>query len=83
MKLIIGSAAIALVFVGVPAAADAKGCIKGALVGGVAGHYVAHHGILGAAAGCIVGHHEASRAARQNQDSQRHPPSQGSTNYRY
>jgi hypothetical protein len=34
-----------------------KVCIKGAIVGGVAGH----HGVLGAAAGCIVGHHEAKR----------------------
>jgi uncharacterized protein YcfJ len=42
-------------------AADAKGCIKGAIVGGVAGH-MAGHGKLGAAAGCVVGHHEANKA---------------------
>nr|WP_085973445.1 hypothetical protein [Bradyrhizobium japonicum] len=41
--------------------ADAKGCIKGAIVGGVAGH-IAGHGKLGAAAGCVVGHHEANKA---------------------
>ena len=41
--------------------ADAKGCIKGAIVGGVAGH-MAGHGKLGAAAGCVVGHHEANKA---------------------
>jgi uncharacterized protein YcfJ len=41
-------------------AADAKGCIKGAIVGGVAGH-MAGHGKLGAAAGCVVGHHEANK----------------------
>ncbi|MEH6953126.1 hypothetical protein V4R08_18155 (plasmid) [Nitrobacter sp. NHB1] len=40
--------------------AEAKGCIKGAIVGGVAGH-VAGHGKLGAAAGCVVGHHEANK----------------------
>jgi uncharacterized protein YcfJ len=40
--------------------ADAKGCIKGALVGGVAGH-MAGHGKLGAAAGCVIGHHEANK----------------------
>lgn len=40
--------------------AEAKGCIKGAVVGGVAGH-MAGHGKLGAAAGCVVGHHEASK----------------------
>ncbi len=39
----------------------AKGCIKGAIVGGVAGS-VAGHGKLGAAAGCVIGHHEANKA---------------------
>jgi uncharacterized protein YcfJ len=39
----------------------AKGCIKGAIVGGVAGS-TAGHGKLGAAAGCVVGHHEANKA---------------------
>src|SRR5689334_24649770 len=47
-------------------AANAKGCIKGALVGGTAGHFVGHHGILGAAAGCLVGHHYANKHARMN-----------------
>jgi len=40
--------------------APARGCIKGALVGGVAGHY-AHHTFLGAAAGCVAGRHLANR----------------------
>ena len=40
--------------------AEAKGCIKGAIVGGAAGH-MAGHGKLGAAAGCVVGHHEANK----------------------
>jgi len=44
-----------------PAAVEAKGCIKGAIVGGIAGHYAVHHGLLGAAAGCVVGRHEAKR----------------------
>jgi hypothetical protein len=47
--------------------ADAKGCIKGALVGGVAGHYTVHHGFLGAAAGCLIGRHEAKKRARLQQ----------------
>lgn len=38
----------------------AKGCIKGAIVGGVAGSTVGH-GKLGAIAGCVVGHHEANK----------------------
>jgi uncharacterized protein YcfJ len=40
--------------------AGAKGCIKGAIVGGVAGH-LAGHGKVGAAAGCVIGHHEANK----------------------
>ncbi|GAN76025.1 hypothetical protein [Acidisphaera rubrifaciens] len=41
------------------------GCLTGAVVGGVAGHMV-HHGVLGAAAGCAVGHHHA-KVAQQRQ----------------
>jgi hypothetical protein len=52
----IGTAmALAIALVLAPSVSQAKGCIKGALVGGVAGHYAGHHGLLGAAAGCIVG----------------------------
>jgi outer membrane lipoprotein SlyB len=46
----------------------AKGCIKGAIVGGAAGSTVGH-GKLGAAAGCVVGHHEANKA-----DAEKTPP---------
>jgi hypothetical protein len=42
-------------------AANAKGCLKGAAVGGVAGHFAHHHGVLGAAAGCAIGHHRANK----------------------
>ena len=45
--------------------AEAKGCLKGAAVGGVAGHVAGHHGILGAAAGCAVGHHETAQKAKE------------------
>ena len=45
--------------------AAAKGCIKGAIVGGAAG-YVAGHGKLGAAAGCVIGHHEANKPDANN-----------------
>jgi hypothetical protein len=48
-------------------AANAAGCVKGAIVGGVAGHYLANHGWLGAAAGCLIGRHEANRSARVRQ----------------
>lgn len=43
--------------VAVPQQAGAVGCLSGAAVGGVAGHFAGHHGLLGAAAGCAVGHH--------------------------
>jgi hypothetical protein len=46
-------------------AANAAGCLKGAAVGGVAGHFAGRHGVLGAGAGCVIGHHEASKHARQ------------------
>lgn len=45
--------------------ANAAGCLKGAAVGGVAGHFAGHHGVLGAGAGCVIGHHEASKHAHQ------------------
>jgi hypothetical protein len=49
--------------------AEARGCVKGALVGGVAGHVAGHHGFLGAAAGCAIAHHEASKKDKtQNPD---------------
>lgn len=51
-------------------AADAKGCIKGALIGGTAGHFAGHHGYLGAAAGCLIGRHEAAKHARERQRQQ-------------
>jgi hypothetical protein len=47
--------------------AQAAGCLKGAVVGGAAGHLAGHHGILGAGAGCVIGHHEANKHARQQQ----------------
>lgn len=35
--------------------------MKGAVVGGVAGHYAGHHAVVGAVGGCIVGHHMAKK----------------------
>ena len=56
------AAAASLTLVGTPALA--KGCLKRAAVGGVAGHYAGHHAVMGAAAGCSYGHHRAKVAAR-------------------
>lgn len=48
------------------APAEAKGCLKGAAVGGVGGHFVGKsHAVAGAAIGCAVGHHRAKVAARK------------------
>ena len=44
----------------------AKGCLKGAAVGGVAGHFMGKgHAVAGAAIGCVVGHHRAKVAAKK------------------
>jgi hypothetical protein len=66
--LAIGAVTMALSF-GVDAAL-AKGCIKGAVVGGIAGHVAGHHGLAGAAVGCAIGHHEASKDEKANQQKQ-------------
>ena len=46
----------------------------GAIVGGIAGH-MAGHGKLGAAAGCVVGHHEANKKDSNHANTQA-PPQQ-------
>jgi hypothetical protein len=61
MKMIVVFAAVASIALAATAPADAKGCLKGAVVGGAAGHYAGHHGLIGAAAGCVIGHHEAAK----------------------
>jgi hypothetical protein len=60
-------AALALFLTAMTNPADARGCLKGAVVGGAAGHYAGHHGLAGAALGCAIGHHEA-----QNHDGERY-----------
>ena len=61
MKTLLAFAVIAVTALTTTMAADAKGCIKGAVVGGIAGHYAGHHGLIGAAAGCAYGRHEANK----------------------
>jgi hypothetical protein len=65
---------VALAMVSAPA--SAKGCLKGAAVGGVGGHFIGHHGLLGAGIGCAIGVHRANkadRAAAQTTQTQRAP----------
>ncbi len=66
MKRLLTLSALALAAALASGGAEAKGCLKGAAVGGVAGHYVGGgHGVLGAAAGCLVGRHQAKKQDRQ------------------
>ncbi len=66
MKLILFAlTSLAIGLAAAPNQARAVGCISGAIVGGVAGHVAGHHGVLGAAAGCAIGHHEAVLRKRQ------------------
>lgn len=46
--------------------AMAAGCLKGAVVGGVAGHVVGKHAVAGAIGGCVVGRHMATKKAEDH-----------------
>jgi hypothetical protein len=67
MKAQIALVSLFAALVAVSAPANAKGCLKGAAVGGVGGHFVGHHGLIGAAAGCAVGRYRANRADKAAQ----------------
>jgi uncharacterized protein YcfJ len=62
MKKLFVCAAVVVSLLPFAGAAEAKGCIKGAIVGGIAGKMVGH-GKVGAAAGCAVGHHRAAKGS--------------------
>jgi uncharacterized protein YcfJ len=64
-RVMVAAALLAAVGVLPIASANAAGCLKGAVVGGVAGHYFGHHGLLGAGAGCLIGRHHANKMARE------------------
>ncbi len=67
MKLAVISAVAGVAMLAALAAgpAHAAGCLKGAVIGGIGGHFLGHHGLLGAGAGCLIGHHEAAKHARE------------------
>jgi hypothetical protein len=65
-------AAMMLATMGAIGSADAKGCLKGAVAGGAVGHYAGHHGLIGAAAGCLIGRHEAAQREREQDKARRH-----------
>lgn len=57
--------ALSLVSLTIVGNANAAGCLKGAAVGGVGGHFVGKgHAVLGAAGGCLVGRHIANKKAK-------------------
>lgn len=78
MKVVVGAAALLLAAGFLPGHADAAGCLKGAVVGGAAGHFAGNHGALGAGAGCLVGRHHANKKAQQQMSN--NPGSGSSTN---
>jgi hypothetical protein len=63
MKFVFLLGGILLLAPAVASPALAAGCVRGAVVGGVLGH-MAGHGMVGAAAGCAIGHHEANKHDR-------------------
>ena len=65
MKTRLCAIAMLLAIASAPQIASAKGCLKGAAVGGVGGHVAGGHGVLGAAAGCAVGRHMANKKDKQ------------------
>jgi hypothetical protein len=68
LSIALVAAALAFSSAALPGTANAAGCVKGAAVGGVAGHLAGHHTLAGAAIGCAVGHHEAAKHAREERD---------------
>ncbi len=63
--------AASAVFIASPVVA--KGCIKGAAAGGVAGHFVGKgHAVAGAAAGCAVAHRHNAKQAKAQKALARH-----------
>ena len=79
--LMLAALALALAVGWTPAPVQAAGCLKGAAVGGVAGHFAGHHGLLGAGAGCVIGGHEANKHARERAEQARAPGNSSQPGY--
>jgi hypothetical protein len=59
---------VAATFAAVAGSAQAaSGCVKGGAVGAVGGHLMGQHGVVGAAAGCAIGHHQEKKKAKKEQ----------------
>ena len=71
MKSMLVAAATMLAVFGLSSGPSAAaGCVKGAVIGGIAGHFVGP-GLIGAGAGCAIGHHEAYRRDQERGRSDR------------
>ena len=57
-------APLAMAVLALPHSANAAGCIRGAIAGGVIGHFAGHHGLIGAGVGCAYEHHEMNKRMR-------------------
>jgi uncharacterized protein YcfJ len=68
MRIVARASAVAIVTLLSVGGAEAKGCIKGAIIGGLAGHYLAERGVVGAVAGCLGGRYLANRRAQREID---------------
>ena len=58
----LAAAAVALSLV---AGSAQAGCLGGAVVGGVAGHFAGRHATVGALGGCAIGHHLKKKHERE------------------
>lgn len=63
----------ALIASAAPSQVMAKGCIRGAMAGGVAGHYAGRHTMSGAMAGCAAGHYYYKHKAKKAAEAQARP----------
>jgi hypothetical protein len=73
MKRTLAASLLTLTIAFAPGAAVAKGCIHGALIGGVTGYWSGHGTLTGAAVGCMTAHAAnkmRERAARQRTQEQ-------------
>lgn len=75
--------AVMVVATAMSSSAYADGCLKGAAVGGVAGHFVGKHPILGAVGGCVVGRHMANKKDKQAKAAQAQAQEQARRNNTY
>lgn len=90
MKSRIVTAAVALVLAGASLGANAlgrneKGCLVGGVGGGVAGHFLGDHPVLGAAAGCAIGNYVARDQAKKEREAaakKRHKVARDNNNHR-